>query len=99
MDWQIPEYRAERLAPEASRYGVCIFAINEGERVRGQLRKMAGPSRFWDIVVADGGSTDGSLALPFFKDMRVTALLTKTGPGKLSTQIENGAGLGHERHL
>jgi glycosyltransferase involved in cell wall biosynthesis len=87
MDWQIPEYRAERLAPKASRYGVCIFVINEGERVRGQLRKMAGQSRFWDIVVADGGSTDGSLDLPFLKDMGVTALLTKTGPGKLSAQM------------
>ena len=40
-----------------------------------------------DIIVADGGSTDGSLEKDFLKTVNVRALLTKTGPGKLSAQM------------
>ena len=45
------------------RYCVAVFVINEGERVRAQLAAMASLADQIDIVVADGGSTDGSLAL------------------------------------
>ena len=40
-----------------------------------------------DIVVADGGSTDGSLGIDFLKSQDVRALLTKKGKGKLSAQM------------
>lgn len=40
-----------------------------------------------DIIVADGGSTDGSLETTFLKSVRVRTLLTKKGPGKLSAQM------------
>ena len=40
-----------------------------------------------DIVVADGGSTDGSLDPVFLEKHNVRALLTKTGAGKLSAQM------------
>ena len=40
-----------------------------------------------DIVVADGGSTDGSLALDSLDAFRLRALLVKRGPGKLSAQM------------
>src|ERR1051326_8854203 len=40
-----------------------------------------------DIVVADGGSTDGSLALDSLDEFRLRALLIKRGPGKLSAQM------------
>ena len=40
-----------------------------------------------DIVVADGGSTDGSLGRDFLESVDVRALLTKTGGGKLSAQM------------
>ena len=38
-------------------------------------------------IIADGGSTDGSLDADFVKTVGVTAVLTKTGPGKLSAQL------------
>jgi dolichol-phosphate mannosyltransferase len=44
-------------------------------------------SKIVDIVVADGGSTDGSVELDFLKKQNIRALLTKTGPGKLSAQM------------
>lgn len=40
-----------------------------------------------DVIVADGGSTDGSLDLDFLRETGVRTLLTKTGPGKLSAQM------------
>ena len=40
-----------------------------------------------DIVVADGGSTDGSLDQAIIQDADAKALLVKTGPGKLSAQM------------
>jgi len=40
-----------------------------------------------DVVVADGGSTDGSTAEAELAPRGVRALLVKTGPGKLSAQM------------
>ena len=85
--WEVPAFRAEVLREKRSRYAVAVFVINEGERVRTQLRKMAALSGEIDLVVADGGSTDGSLDAPFPESCGVRAVLTKTGPGKLSAQM------------
>src|SRR5207249_1793252 len=40
-----------------------------------------------DVVVADGGSTDGSLALDTLGEFKLRALLVKRGPGRLSAQM------------
>jgi len=85
--WQVPAFETQILAPRAQRYAICIFVINEGERVRRQLRKMEPLTSQLDIIIADGGSTDGSLAEDFLKECKVRALLTKRGPGKLSAQM------------
>jgi glycosyltransferase involved in cell wall biosynthesis len=69
------------------RYCVAVFVINEGERVRAQLRGMAPLADETDIIVADGGSTDGSLAIDSLDEFRLRALLIKRGPGKLSAQM------------
>ncbi len=85
--WQIPTFETQVFSPRAQRYAICIFVINEGERVQKQLRKMAPLTASMDIIIADGGSTDGSLEPAFLKDCQVRALLTKRGPGKLSAQM------------
>ena len=66
---------------------MAVFCINEGERVRAQLRGMAPLADEIDIVVADGGSSDGALALDSLAEFRLRALLVKRGPGKLSAQM------------
>jgi dolichol-phosphate mannosyltransferase len=40
-----------------------------------------------DIIIVDGGSTDGSLELSFLEASRVRTLLLKTATGRLSTQL------------
>ena len=61
--------------------------INEGNRVRRQLHDMATLADQIDIVVADGGSTDGSLELDSLDGFRLRALLVKRDSGRLSAQM------------
>ncbi|MEF2978698.1 glycosyltransferase family 2 protein [Subtercola sp. YIM 133946] len=83
----VPASRTDVLAPKRTKYCVVVFVINEGEKVRAQLARMAPLADQIDIVIADGGSTDGSLDLAYLRENRVRALLTKTGAGKLSAQM------------
>lgn len=85
--WQFPDFEANILNAKLNDYCVCVFVINEGERIQKQLRAMKKYSLKIDIVVADGGSTDGSLEEDFLKKQNVRALLTKKGKGKLSAQM------------
>ncbi len=88
--WQVPEFTVDELGPKRSRYCLCVFVINEGERVRRQLKRMRPYSGQVDVLVCDGGSTDSSLDLDFLRGQGVRALLTKNGSGKLSAQIRMG---------
>lgn len=83
----VPAHERHVFAPRRHRYCVAVFAINEGERLRAQLRAMAPLADQIDLVVADGGSTDGSLALDALGDFRLRALLVKRDAGTLSAQM------------
>lgn len=85
--WQFPDFDALELSPKTHKYCVCVFVINEGERIQKQLKAMKKYSNKIDIIVADGGSTDGSLEKDFLSGQNVRALLTKKGKGKLSAQM------------
>jgi dolichol-phosphate mannosyltransferase len=91
-NWSVPAYALDELQPRATQYVVIIPVLNEGERIRRQLTRMheLGLNKTIDTVVVDGGSTDGSLAKNFLLSVGVRALLTKTGPGKLSAQLRCG---------
>ena len=56
----------------------------------GERAKAAGIQRLVDIVICDGGSTDGSLAPDFLAGVGVSALLTKRGPGRQGAQLRMG---------
>lgn len=85
--WAVPSFEVNQLRDRQHRYAVCIFVINEGERIGAQLHKMSRAREVADIIIADGGSTDGSLEQPLLEECGVSTLLTKTGPGKLSAQM------------
>lgn len=85
--WQFPDFEVMELRKKKNKYCVFVFVINEGEKVQKQLKKMKKYSDKIDLMVADGGSTDGSLEKSFLKTVDVRALLTKKGPGKLSAQM------------
>ena len=85
--WQVPAHETQVFAPKRYDHALVIPVINEGERIREQLRRVQAARLPVDVVVADGGSTDGSLDPDFLTGVGVRALLTKTGPGKLSAQL------------
>lgn len=84
---EVPEYTVRVHRPKSSRYMVAIFVINEGQKLLRQLDKMMPLADRVDIVIADGGSNDGSTSVENLASRGVRALLTKTGPGKLSAQM------------
>ncbi len=85
--WEVPAHDTAIYGQRQHRHALVIPVINEGERIRGQLRRIAEAGLPVDVVIADGGSTDGSLEADFVTAVGVRAVLTKTGPGKLSAQL------------
>jgi glycosyltransferase involved in cell wall biosynthesis len=83
----VPAYEVLELSRRATRYAVCVFVLNEGQRILSQLRKMRRLAPHVDVIIADGGSTDGVLTEHTLRPLGVSALLTKTGAGKLSAQM------------
>jgi len=87
--WQVPEFKKIIWAERTKPWCVIIPVINEGDRIKRLLEKLdkAQIHSLADIIIIDGGSTDGSLEANQLKQRSVTALLIKTGPGKLSAQL------------
>jgi dolichol-phosphate mannosyltransferase len=86
-DWDVPAYDTAVMSRRANAHAVVIPVINEGDRIRRQLTTLASHTLPVDVIIADGGSTDGSLATEFLSDVSVRCLLTKRGPGRLSAQL------------
>lgn len=96
----VPDYRVTHLGRSKSHLALVIPVINENGRLLRQLAKIRAEDPDVDVVVADGGSNDGSTDAVVLRDVGVTTLLTKTGPGKLSAQLRMAfhhcLGLGYE---
>ncbi len=88
-EWQVPVYSKNVFGEKKTKYCIVIPVINEGERIRQQLETMHDihVHELVDIVIADGGSTDGSLEDGFLQSVGVRGVLEKLGPGKLSAQL------------
>lgn len=87
--WQVPAMDVRLWLGKQQSYCVVIPVINEGKRIRDLLNRMRDLriSAMADIIIIDGGSTDGSLELQALKQVDVRAVIIKTGPGKLSAQL------------
>lgn len=87
LNWELPAYVEHIYRQRKHKHALVIPVINEGERIRNQLLKIKELNLPIDVIIADGGSSDGSVTHNFLKTAGVTALLTKTGPGKLGAQL------------
>lgn len=87
--WQVPTMEVPLWLEKQHPYCVVIPVINEGERIKSLLKRMQANqiSAIVDIIIVDGGSTDGSLELEALQRVGVRGLVVKTGSGKLSAQL------------
>jgi dolichol-phosphate mannosyltransferase len=85
--WELPESEENEFSPKSHKYCVCVFVINEGNKLHQQLERMKYLSEEIDIVIADGGSDDGSTDHEKLKSFNVNTLLVKKSSGKLGAQM------------
>jgi len=87
--WHVPAFDTPLWLGRQHPWCVVIPVVNEGERIKNLLSSMADIKieDIADIIIVDGGSTDGSLALDSLQQKGVRGLLVKTAPGKLSAQL------------
>lgn len=88
----VPGYRISEFAPKHKDYVVLIPIINEGDRIIRELEraKEHAVGEVADIVICDGGSTDGCTEERLLKKLGVNTLLEKCGPGKQGAQLRMG---------
>ena len=88
----VPDYTVCELAERRADYCLLIPVINEGARILTELGRAqrAGVDKVCDIILCDGGSTDGSMKPETLELYGVNTLLTKTGPGKQGAQLRMG---------
>ncbi|WP_460409828.1 MULTISPECIES: glycosyltransferase family 2 protein [unclassified Pseudomonas] len=87
--WQVPSFDTQLWLGRQHPWCVVIPVINEGERIKSLLDRMAALNieNIADIIIVDGGTTDGSLELSALQRVGVRGLLVKTASGKLSAQL------------
>ena len=73
-------------------YCVLIPIINEKGRIEKELERAvnAGVHEYADIVICDGGSTDGCTDHDLLKTLKVNTLLVKEDTGKQGAQLRMG---------
>ena len=88
----VPDYRIDSYQDKKSEYCLLIPVINEGVRILKELQRAqkAGVDKLCDILICDGGSTDGSMEPDRLKKLGVNGLLTKLGPGRQGAQLRMG---------
>lgn len=87
---EIPDYTIKVIKEKSADYCLCIPVINEGERIVKELKRAqkANIQKSVDIIICDGGSTDGSIEK--IKKLGISAILTKTSAGKQGAQLRTG---------
>lgn len=86
-NWQLPSFEKTEMAKKKTKYCLIIPIINEGEKFKKEIRDIKKYTKSVDVIIADGGSTDGSSDIKFLKANGVRTLLVKTSTGKLGTQL------------
>lgn len=88
----VPAFEASEYAEKTKEYVVLIPIINEGDRIIKELKRAAKNNvhESADIVICDGGSTDGCTEAERLKKLHVNSLLVKQDEGKQGAQLRMG---------
>ncbi|SEK44735.1 dolichol-phosphate mannosyltransferase [Pseudobutyrivibrio ruminis] len=88
----VPKFECAEYAPKSKDYVVLIPIINEGDRIHQELKRAqeGHVSDYADIVICDGGSSDGCTAEDKLKSLDVNTLLVKQDTGKQGAQLRMG---------
>lgn len=88
----VPRFLCEEFQEKTKEYVVLIPIINEGSRIINELTraKAALVHTCADIVICDGGSTDGCTEETRLKELCVNTLLVKQDAGKQGAQLRMG---------
>lgn len=88
----IPRFECIEYAPKCRDYVVLIPIINEGDRIHRELYRALkhNISSYADIVICDGGSTDGCTNEKKLKKLEVNTLLIKQDAGRQGAQLRMG---------
>lgn len=87
---EVPDFDVTEFTSRATRYCVVVPLINEDGRIARQLDRMAQIAELPDLILADGGSTDGSTDIERLANAGVGTLLVKRGQGRLGAQLRMG---------
>lgn len=88
----IPKFECTEYNAKTKDYVVLIPIINEGDRIIKELKRACkyNVADYADIVICDGGSTDGCTAEDKLRKLRVNTLLLKQDTGKQGAQLRMG---------
>lgn len=87
-NWEIPNFKSYIFNKKNHKYCLVIPVINEGDRLKNELIKLSKIKKDFDVIIADGGSNDGSTDLILLKKMKVVdVILIKQDIGRLSAQL------------
>lgn len=88
----VPDFEVEEFKPKTTKYCLMIPVINEDDRIKAELEraKASGIDTLSDIIILDGGSTDGSVSREILEPLGVNTLLVKRSAGKQGAQLRMG---------
>ncbi len=88
----VPDFECEEFASRKKDYVVLVPIINEGNRILNELKRAqaANVGGVADIVICDGGSTDGCTEKSALVSLDVNTLLVKKSAGKQGAQLRMG---------
>lgn len=88
----VPQFECTEYSDKTKEYVLLIPIINEGDRITKELKRAQDNkvSEYADIVICDGGSTDGCTEENTLKSLDVNTLLVKQDAGKQGAQLRMG---------
>ena len=88
----VPQFECTEYAKKSKDYVVLIPIINEGDRIHKELyrAKKNNISEYADIVICDGGSSDGCTDENKLRKLDVNTLLVKQDEGRQGAQLRMG---------